>query len=53
LTLHFNRAETGMLLFAVLLGAIVSSDGRSTWFKGAQLLAMYVLFALLYFFIPT
>jgi Ca2+:H+ antiporter len=53
LTLHFNRAETGMLLFAVLLGAIVSNDGRSTWFKGAQLLAVYALFALLYYFIPS
>ncbi|HET6164732.1 MAG TPA: calcium/proton exchanger [Planctomycetota bacterium] len=53
LTLNFNRAETGMLLFAVLLGGIVSNDGQSTWFKGVQLLAMYALFALLYFFIPT
>jgi len=53
LTLHFNRAETGMLLFAVMLGAFVSNDGQSTWFKGTQLLAMYALFALLYFFIPT
>lgn len=53
LTLHFNRAETGMLLFAVMLGAIVTNDGQSTWFKGAQLLAMYALFGLLYFFLPT
>jgi Ca2+:H+ antiporter len=53
MTLNFNRAETGMLLFAVMLGAIVSNDGQSTWFKGTQLLTVYALFALLYYFIPT
>jgi len=53
MTLDFNRAETGLLLFAVMLASIVSSDGHSNWFKGTQLLAMYALFALLYYFIPT
>lgn len=50
--LSFGRPEVGSLFLAVLIGAMVSGDGRSNWFKGAQLITVYLLLALLFYFIP-
>jgi Ca2+:H+ antiporter len=50
--LSFNRVETATLLMAVLLMAVISGDGHSNWYKGVQLLTLYVLIALLFYFIP-
>ena len=52
LDLSFNRAEIGTLFIGVLIGAMVSSDGQSNWFKGVQLMAVYIIFALMFYFIP-
>ncbi len=52
-TLSFSRGEMGFLFVSVLLGAMVASDGRSNWFKGVQLLAVYVLLALVCYLVPT
>ena len=52
LFLTFNRAETGAILMAVLLTAVIAGDGRSNWFKGIQLITLYLLIALLFYFIP-
>jgi Ca2+:H+ antiporter len=51
--LAFGRAEIGSLLFAVLIGAIVSGDGRANWYKGVQLLTLYAIMALMFYFIPA
>jgi Ca2+:H+ antiporter len=40
------------LFLGVLIGAIVSGDGRSNWFKGVQLITIYVIFALMFYFAP-
>lgn len=53
LTLSFGRIELGMLLFAILIGAAVGNDGRGNWFKGAQLLAVYTMLAILLYFVPA
>jgi Ca2+:H+ antiporter len=37
----------------VLIGAIVSGDGRSNWYKGAQLILVYVMIAILFYFLPA
>jgi Ca2+:H+ antiporter len=50
--LSFNRVETATLLMAVLLMAVISGDGHSNWYKGVQLITLYVLIALLFYFIP-
>ena len=46
----------GGLVLSVLLAVLISgqtvADGRSDWLKGAQLLAVYVVLGLTYFFIP-
>jgi len=52
LELAFGRAELGALLFAVLIGAMVSGDGRSNWYKGVQLITVYVIMATLFYFMP-
>jgi Ca2+:H+ antiporter len=41
------------VLFAVLISGQVAGDGRSDWLKGVQLLAVYVILGLAFFFAPT
>jgi Ca2+:H+ antiporter len=53
LELSFNRAEIGSLFMAVLIGALVAGEGRSNWYKGVQLIAVYVILALMFYLIPT
>jgi len=50
--LAFSRGEIVSLLIAVVIGAQVASDGRSNWFKGVQLVAVYGIIALLFYFMP-
>jgi Ca2+:H+ antiporter len=52
LHLTFSRTQIGVLFFAVIVGGFVSSDGRSNWYKGIQLVIVYLLIALLFYFIP-
>jgi Ca2+:H+ antiporter len=52
LELSFTRAELGTLLLGVLVGAFVAGDGRSHWYKGAQLMLMYAMIAILFYFLP-
>jgi Ca2+:H+ antiporter len=52
LELSFGRAELGSLFLAVLIGALVSTDGRSNWYKGVQLILVYIIIASLFYFIP-
>ena len=52
LELSFGRAELGSLFLAVLIGALVSADGRSNWYKGVQLIMVYIIIASLFYFMP-
>ncbi|HSE60562.1 MAG TPA: calcium/proton exchanger [Nitrospiraceae bacterium] len=52
LDLSFSRIEVGSLFLGVFIGAIVSGDGQSNWFKGVQLLTIYIIFALMFYFVP-
>lgn len=52
LDLAFNRAEVGSLFIAVLIGGMVCGDGQSNWYKGIQLVTVYAIIALMFFFIP-
>jgi Ca2+:H+ antiporter len=42
-----------MVLLSVLITGQVAGDGRSDWLKGAQLLAVYLVLALSFFFLPS
>jgi Ca2+:H+ antiporter len=52
LELSFGRAEIGALLMAVLIGTVVAGDGRSNWYKGVQLITVYLIIALMFYFLP-
>jgi Ca2+:H+ antiporter len=52
LELSFGRAEIGSLFIAVLLGTVVCGDGHANWFKGVQLVTLYAIFALMFYFMP-
>ena len=51
LTLLFNQFEMLALVAAVFSAALVSLDGESNWLEGAQLLAVYIILALAFFFL--
>lgn len=53
LTLVFNQFEIVALFVGVLIAAFVAQDGESNWLEGAQLLAVYVILALAFFFVPV
>ena len=53
LELSFSRAEVGSLFLGVLVGAMVCADGRTNWFKGAQLVTLYLIIAMMFYFMPA
>jgi Ca2+:H+ antiporter len=53
LELAFSRSEIGSLFLGVLIGTLVAGDGRSNWYKGVQLITVYLIIALMFYFIPT
>jgi Ca2+:H+ antiporter len=50
LALVFNGFELGAILLAILAGSQVTSDGESNWFEGVQLLALYFVLGLAFYF---
>ncbi|HZQ08296.1 MAG TPA: calcium/proton exchanger [Anaerolineae bacterium] len=52
LTLVFNQFELAALLAAVIITALIALDGESNWLEGAQLLIVYVILAIAFFFLP-
>lgn len=52
LTLIFNEFELLAVGAAVVITALVSSDGESNWLEGAALLAVYIILGLAFFMIP-
>jgi Ca2+:H+ antiporter len=53
LELSFSPAEIGSLFMAVLIGALVAGDGRSNWYRGVQLITVYLIIALMFYFMPA
>jgi Ca2+:H+ antiporter len=51
LSMEFSSLEIGAVLLAVLIAAHVSQDGESTWFEGVQLLAVYVVLGIVFYFV--
>ncbi|MEA2456301.1 MAG: Ca2+:H+ antiporter, partial [Thermoleophilaceae bacterium] len=50
MALVFNGYELGALMFAVLIANLVTQEGESNWFEGVQLLALYVVLGLVFYF---
>lgn len=52
MSLVFNNYELVGLIGAVLITVLISVDGRTNWLEGAQLLALYAVVALAFYFVP-
>jgi Ca2+:H+ antiporter len=50
LALVFNGFELGAILLAILIANYVTQDGESTWFEGVQLLAVYLVFGIAFYY---
>jgi Ca2+:H+ antiporter len=52
LNLVMGNAGVMLVLLSVLIFSMIISDGKSNWFKGVQLLGVYLLIALFCFYLP-
>lgn len=52
LTLLFNPFELAALGAAALIAAMVAQDGESTWLEGVQLIAVYLMLGIAFYFLP-
>ncbi len=48
--LVFNGYELGAMLFAVLIANFLTQEGESNWFEGVQLLSLYAVLGLVFYF---
>ena len=53
LNLVFSRALLGTVFLTVLIGVMVAGDGKANWFKGVQLITVYVIMAIMFYFLPS
>lgn len=53
LNLVFSRGLLGTVFLTVLIGVMVSGDGKANWFKGVQLITVYAIMAIMFYFLPS
>jgi Ca2+:H+ antiporter len=53
MNLVFSPVEISILGLLVLMSAHIAQDGESNWLEGAQLLALYAMAAIVFFFLPA
>jgi Ca2+:H+ antiporter len=52
MTLVFNSFELTALVAASLIAIFISIDGESNWLEGAELLALYAILGVAFYFVP-
>jgi Ca2+:H+ antiporter len=52
MTLEFSMPEIASIVFSIWIVGQISGDGESNWLEGLQLLAVYSVIALLFYFLP-
>jgi Ca2+:H+ antiporter len=50
MALVFNGFELGAVVIALLVAQLVTHEGESNWFEGVQLLAVYLILGIAFFF---
>jgi Ca2+:H+ antiporter len=50
--LAFSPAEVLALFLAILITGQVAADGETNWLEGVQLLAVYIILAIVFYFLP-
>ena len=53
LNLSFPRSLIVTLFLTVILGAMIAGDGRSNWYKGVQLIIVYLIMGMMLYLIPA
>jgi Ca2+:H+ antiporter len=53
MNLIFNPFELAALAATVIIASLISLDGESNWLEGAQLLIVYLIVAVAFFFLPA
>jgi Ca2+:H+ antiporter len=53
MSLLFNGLEIAAIALSVLATALVVGDGESNWVEGVQLVAVYLILALAFYFVPA
>ncbi len=53
MSILFTPFELIALTVSVLIATVISSDGKSHWLEGAQLVAVYVVLALSFYYVGT
>jgi Ca2+:H+ antiporter len=51
MALVFNGLELGAIFLAIIIANQTTQNGESTWFEGVQLLAVYVVLGIVFFFV--
>jgi len=49
--LVFNGLELGAIMLAIIIANQVTHEGESTWFEGVQLLSVYLVLGIVFFFV--
>jgi Ca2+:H+ antiporter len=52
LNLVFSRGLLGAIFLTVLIGVMVAGDGKAHWCKGMQLITVYLIMAVMFYFLP-
>ena len=53
MNLEFSVPEVVAVIAAVVIAADISGDGESNWMEGVQLLSVYLILALLFYYLPA
>jgi Ca2+:H+ antiporter len=49
----FTPLEVGAVTLATVIAVLITLDGRTNWLEGLQLLGVYVIIAVSFFFVPS
>jgi Ca2+:H+ antiporter len=52
MTLVFNGYELAALVAATLIAVLISVDGESNWLEGAELISLYAILGIAFYFVP-
>lgn len=53
MSLVFTGLEIASIVLSVLIVEMICYDGETNWFEGAQLLAVYIILAVSFYFVPA
>ena len=52
MNLVFTPAEVLAIFLAVIIANEIARDGESNWMEGVQILAVYVMLCIVFYFLP-